>query len=518
MNHDREADSDGHLLLLIYREHGLDAAGRLAGPFAWVLWDEHRQQLTAVRDRIGVQGLYYTTHNDTLWLAEQVETLLQTVPDRRVCNPRAVISHLHGRAPSPGETFYQDVHAIEPGAALTVTSTKIQIASYWQIDRQPLLRLASDTAYAEAYRDTLYPVVDQYMPQGPAVITLSSGLDSTSVAIKATRPDAALTACSFIAPELPESDEAELIDKVKRHLALPAITVHADQLWTLSCEEGIHTFASTPFSTPFAELWDNIYREVRRADLPIIISGLSGDHLFGYDVFSYADLFMTGRWLQLVREINQHLPHSKLGLKGIIRQMLLGPMLRAYCPRCRNPAREPVPWLGRRYHSLYRTEVAVPPKRDWLLPGRQQRLNLLRDPALASIMQNVRQEAAPHGLEWRHPLLDHRLIEFAASLPSSQTFRAAQRKIVVRNAMRGHLPDAILDRFDKIYPEAISRRGLKEREQKKVWHYLTDMRAAELGFVDEALVQQTYRAYLEGKSGSMFWWTLTLEDWLRRYF
>jgi hypothetical protein len=111
------------------------------------------------------------------------------------------------------------------------------------------------------------------------------------------------------------------------------------------------------------------------------------------------------------------------------------------------------------------------------------------------------------------------LFEFAASLPTTQTFRAGQRKVIVRNAMRDTLPDEIVDMWGKITPETISERGLREREVGKVWALLSGMRAADLGLVDEAALRETYQRYLDGKtSNALFWYTLTLEDWLRRYF
>ena len=124
------------------------------------------------------------------------------------------------------------------------------------------------------------------------------------------------------------------------------------------------------------------------------------------------------------------------------------------------------------------------PERYRLLPGRFARLQLLRDPHLPLTLGELARRAAQHGIELRQPLVDHRLIEFAASLPTGQTFRAAERKVIVRHAMRGRLPDEVLDRREKIYPTTIARRGLAEREQAKVRSLITNMRAAELGLVD----------------------------------
>ena len=144
----------------------------------------------------------------------------------------------------------------------------------------------------------------------------------------------------------------------------------------------------------------------------------------------------------------------------------------------------------------------------------------MQDPFLTQVAEHCdRRAGARHDIKMRHPLLDHRLFEFAASLPTTQTFRAGQRKIIMRNAMRGLLPDDIVNMWGKITPETISERGLREREQGKVWPLLAHMRAAELGLVDEARLREAYQSYVDRKTNdSLFWYTLTLEDWLRRYF
>jgi hypothetical protein len=200
--------------------------------------------------------------------------------------------------------------------------------------------------------------------------------------------------------------------------------------------------------------------------------------------------------------------------------MALAPVANAYIPgweRVRIPL---VPWLGER---LRREELpALPatmelPRR--LLPGRRERLRALRDPLLPVVASLATRHAARYGIDFRHPMLDHRLFDFAASLPTTQTFAAGRRKVILRNAMHGLLPEPVLGCWGKTYPDAIARRGLRERERAKVWSLMTDMRAAEMGFVDERRLRAAYRDYLTGRDRrALFWNTLTLEAWLRRYF
>jgi len=511
---------DWQLLLHLYQRYGGHAARYIAGPFAWILWDGDRHELVVARDRLGSQGLYYTVHGETVLIANRVELLLDALPSAPVFNPRSVIAQVNGLAPLAGETFYKDIHAVEPGGFLAIRRDRIEVSHYWRVEPQPTLKLASDAEYAETFRGLLCQVVAGYISPCRMGVTLSSGLDSTSLAaaIRIVAPAADLTAFCFITPELPEADESQGARAVCDRLNLPAVTIRADLHWPLSTAEGIKTSVATPFWGYYTELWDTVFREIQQHGANVVFTGLSGDHLFGGNVFAYSDLLLTGHWLELGQQIHHHLSHSKMGLLGVLRRMVLGPILHAYLPLWRKRSSVPVPWLGEKYRSLYQECFVRSDKSYGMLPGRQQRLNTLRDPLLPQGVERSHLQAAEHNIELRRPLLDHRLIEFAASLPTTQTFRAAQRKIIVRNAMRGYLPDDVLDRWGKIYPTAIAERGLKEREQAKVWALMTNMRAAELGFVDEQRLQQTYRDYLAGKENSLFWHTLTLEDWLRRYF
>ena len=514
--------SGHHLLLDLYHQMGSETARHIRGPFAWILWDDEKRRLVAARDRVGTCGLYYATRGDTVWLSNRVELLVDVLPKPLVFNPRSLALHINAAAPLPGDTFYEGIQAVQPGCTLVITSNQSEMHRYWQISAQPLLKLSSDTEYAAAYRDLLFKVVAEYLPACRTGVMLSGGLDSTSVAAaaRAVAPTLDLTAFSWITPELPESDESQYFSAVSEHLGIPLETSRADLHWPMRRPEGIKTSAATPFSNCYTELWDATFEGIRRHDVSILLSGLSGDHLFGANVFVYPDLLVKGRWIELARQIcarlrNPTMNHNPL---QIMRRMILGPLARAYLPSWRRRPKPRARWMRKPYRDLYVSSLEPSTHAPHLSPGRLQRLNVLRDRLLPQVIEQVNSQAAAYGIDFRHPLLDHRLFEFAASLPTDQTYRATQRKIIVRNGMRGHLPDKVLDKKGKIVITALGNRGLRERESSKIWDLMTDMRAAELGLVDERCLQQAYQDFLDGKQeDALFWYTITLEDWLRRH-
>jgi asparagine synthase (glutamine-hydrolysing) len=517
------ASDDREILHHLYGQLGIDAAKYIFGTFSWILWDSRQQALIIVRDRMGNQNYYYSVWGGGFWITNRIDALLELEGFPSNPNPRSVIAQIAGCAPLVGETYYDTIHELEPGGWMSLQVDTQKQGHYWHVEPQPLLKLSSDTEYAKTLGNLLFRVVSEHAPAGEAAIALSSGLDSTGIAaaIRNAAPQTSLTALCWAAPELPEADESKFSGEVCQVLNIPSIQIRADQIWPLSSSEGIQTSAAMPFVGHYAELLDITFQTAQQQGIKIVFSGMSGDHLFGGNVFSYPDLLLTGRWSELTRQIRYHLPRSTMGLSlyKIIRRMILSPIREAYLPRRKGPTSPPVPWLRSPYGELYNEHFQKPADRRWMLPGRLGRLRLLSHPSLPRFAHAMNHQAAIQGVEFRHPMLDHRLIEFALSLPTDQTFRASQRKIIVRNAMRGFLPSSVLDMWDKILPTAICHRGLREREQAKVWRLMTNMRAAEMGFVDELKLRGAYQDYLDGKTDDpLFWHTLTLEDWLRRWF
>jgi len=519
-----ESVSDAELLIHLQGQLGPRTAEQIAGTLAWVLWDGREGALLVVQDRIGAHPLYYEVRSDRIVLTDQIERTLTWSGGQRTPNAASVVRHLHGQPPSGG-TYYEGVRAVEPGHLLAVKTAGLETTRYWRLDAQPLLECPSDEVYAEELRRRLFEVVGGHLPRksptGHAGITLSGGLDSTSIAaaIKAVKPDADLTAFTWVMPELPTADEGRYATAVAQQLALPSVAIRADQFWPLHTDDPIRTLPATPYFFYFNDAWDATYQVMQSKGVSAAFTGSGGDHLFGGNVFAYADLLLTGRWKELARQIGAHLPHSRLTLVQIILRMILSPIQLAYLPALRNPSRAPLPWLGSRFRDLYQEECGRAEAPRLMLPGRLQRFRLLRLRHLAQSVGDRIARAAKYGLEMRDPFIDHRLLEFALRLPTTQTFDAALRKVILRNAMRGYLPDEVLNMRNKITPEGLFHRGFVEREQGKVWELLTGMRAAELGYVDEARLHDAYRSYLAGqRQDTQIWHALTLEDWLRRYF
>lgn len=519
------ATRDPELIAALYAQRGMEAPRSLLGASSWVLWDGVRDRLVAVRDRIGIHPLYFRLDAATAAFAGSIEELVAPggrggpglAPTAETWNRRALAAHLAGRTPAPGETFFRGIETVLPGEALIVERERIGRHRYWQPGPRPLLRLGSDREYAEACGELMAEVVRSYSGRQVVGVTLSAGLDSSAVAAALGRVagERERIALCWATPDVPEADESRGAMATALALGMRLEVVRADRAGPLSDPRSPAPGLATPLHNLYHEAWATTFERAASAGAGVVFTGISGDSLFGGDAYSYPDLLLTGRWRQLASEIVEHRRSSSLGLYRILRAMVAGPILDTALVR-RERLEAPA-WLGAALRDHLPAPPAPPPRR--LLPGRRQRLAHLRDPFLPHIAELLDRQAAAFGVELRHPLLDHRLFELAAALPTAQSFRAAERKGILRRAFAGELPAEIVRRRGKLYPLALARYGLAERGRERVEELLTGMRAERYGLVIATPLRVAWEEYREGRTERVpFWPALTLEAWLRAHF
>ncbi len=511
--------SDGEIAARVFARYGRDTPARLEGPFSCILWHPARRELLAVRDRLGIRTLAYSLTPEELRLATRPADLSEAEAGH--LDPSSIARHLCGFPPTAGRTFFRGLEALPPATALRVTPSHHETYRYWCPENGTLPRReGNDDAQAEALLALLRRVMAEHATALATGVTLSGGLDSTSVAALASQVGPRPFALTWTAPEVPEADESRAAARVREFLGLAGLEIPAARYGPLSGDLTAEVVPSEPALGFYTTLWDATFNAARESGLAVVLTGASGDHLFGGNVFSYADLLLQGRWRRLVRDWREQGRTSSLTPVQRLRRMLLGPIWDAWIrPRAPLSLRHPPEWLG----DPLRTVLAPspPPRELGLLPGRALRLRELRDPLLPALVSPLTERARGQGLDLRHPWLDFRLFELAAALPSEQSFAAGVRKGILRRALRGLLPDETLTRPRKIYPTALARRSLREWGNAQARTLLSGMRAEEMGFVRAPALRAAFDRLCAGEAAGapgLLWHALTLEAWLRRYF
>jgi asparagine synthase (glutamine-hydrolysing) len=513
-----ESVATPELLLASYRRWGSAASGRLCGPLSWVVTDGEGQRLTAVACRTGHPRLYYRVAGQRLRVAGSVDALLEGAASADDIDESAVAAFLSGAPPPRDRTFFRSIRAVPPGHALTAEQGRWRSRPYWQLDPGRELRLASDGEYGEALLSEARRIVSEYLPNGTCGMSLSGGVDSSSLAVVLEDLGAggSVVAFSLVAAEI---EDSELSAEVARHLGIARRGIEWGDCWPLSGREGLVTRLESPNAALFGEAFERLLGEVERGGIRVLLTGWGGDGLFGGSVFSYPDLLLTGRWLELARQLGPELRSVDKAPVGLLIESLARPLaspLLAWSRRYRLP---PAPWLLPRYRRLYRDTVDTRGLRPFVLPGRRKRWWLLTHPGEIHSLEPQVRACERAGVDLRNPFSDHRFKEFAVRLPSTQTHRGHERKFVARNLLKTALPESLVARLGKHLAGSLAMRGLRERETAKVWALLDGMRAAELGIVDERRLRAQYADLVAGRNEDYrIWFALSFEAWLRQHF
>lgn len=512
--------SEGTLLAGLWSEVGDDTPLVIEGTLTAILWDGRRRRLLLLRDRLGLHPLVYCERGDSVAVASEAAPVLALLGAAPTPNISSLVAYLHGYPPTPPDTFLTAVRSVSAGEWVEIGPRRIRHRKYWRLEPgRPL----AEADCLETIHESLKSAVEAAVPRRGFTLALSGGLDTPSIAaiLREARPRESLSAFTWRFDELPEADETYRAQQVSSQLDLDHHLLPADRWWPLSSPAGIETSIDSPVANFYRELWERTFEWWRNRGGRGIVTGAGGDHLFGFGSFgayAYPDLLLTGRWFELIRQVWAHRRVSPASLVRILDVDLIRPLWHVARDAIGRDARVVSPsWLGDRARSIdWHPPLFEPAGR--LLPGRRHRLRTLQHPSIGQLGVEMGRLAAVHGLELRHPMLDHRLFEVAARVPGTVNYRAGYHKMVLREAMRGSLPESVRKQRAKTVPIALFHRGIREHEQAKVWPLLYEMRAEDLGLVDGLRVRRSFQSYLDGEDDVSFWRAATLEDWLRRHF
>ena len=453
---------DTESIVHAYEEHGLGFVERLQGMFALALWDRRRRRLVLARDRPGKKPLFYCERDGVLSFASELPALLQDANVEHDLDYRALDAYLAYRyVPAPLSAF-RAVRKLPPGSTLVFEDGCVTIEKYWQLD---FSRKRPDEPRAqtlEALRDQLARAVRKRMISDvPLGAFLSGGVDSAAVVALMAQQSSVPVKTFSIGFRNSELDELPLARQVAERFG----TDHHELVVEPSAIESLPTIVGH-HGEPFADATSipSLYlAEMARRHVTVALNGDGGDELFaGYTRYvanavagnvdrlpprlrgaiSVAAMALppSGRVNSLrsrLRRLGETLPmnplsrytHYMTALQGLRRERLYTDDFRALVEPSVVPEILGEPWRASSANCLV----------DRMLDVDTQ--SYLPDDLLAKV--DIATMA--HSLEARSPFLDHEVMEFAASLPQALKLHYGAKKVGLREAMRGYVPDAILD-------------------------------------------------------------------------
>ena len=506
--HTFRSDTDGEVIVHLWEEHGADCVARLNGMFAIALWDERRRILFLARDRFGVKPLYHTVTGGLFAFASEAKAFLALPSFRAEPDPIGLFQHLTFQNTFGSRTLWDGVHLLPAGHWLQVRGECVTEGEYWDLQFEP--DGSRSVAYwVQGLRERFEAAVQrQLMSDVPVGSFLSGGMDTGSITAVAARtlPSMHTFTCGFTVPDACSDLERYFDERSDaRDLAQRLGTVHheleigqEDMEPILSRVVWHLDDARVGISYPVYATAEMIHRHVT-----VVLSGVGGDELFAGYPWRYAlaaefapdefDRRYYDIWSRLLPEDRSR----RLFTADLLQKVgdfspyeAFTEALKGAPPAHRGNGRAN---LDRAFYFDFKT----------FLNGL-----LLVDDHLSMA----------HAVESRVPFLDNDFVDFTARIPPDLKLREGQGKWILREAMRGLLPDHVLDRRKQGFTPP-DRTWYKSHSLSYIRGLLLARPARDRGFFQPREVERVLEEHTSDRHDHRFLlWSLMCFEWWNRLF
>ena len=533
--HVLRTQSDTEVIVHLYEEFGPQCLGKLRGMFGFAIWDQNTQTLFLARDRVGIKPLYYHLSEKTLVFGSEIKAILADPSVKREMAPEFIDRFLTFLYLPGEETLLKGIRKLAPGHYLLSQGGKTVVKQYWDLrfvaepQNRPVENVEAELVERLSEAVKLHMIADV-----PVGVLLSGGVDSTGVLsfagpqtdkkissftigfsggeVADERPYARLAAETFGSQHyemtISAKDFADFLPKYVWHMEEPVCEPPAIAMFYVS--------------------------KLAKDYVKVLLSGEGGDEAFaGYS--DYRNLV----WLERAKP--GLFPFNAAAAKGLAfansvfhlpRVAKYIPLMKDHFPdyyysRTSNPHRT----TGNRLGTVYSSEFlhAISRERS-LQPVRALQAHVHGQNPLDAMLYIDTKTWLPddllikadkmtmaNSIELRVPLLDHKILEFAASLPPSFKLRGATTKFILKKALTKRIPKEIRDRKKTGFPvpyETWLRKDLKD----VVWGVLTDQRTINRGYFRKSAIEDLLKANSNGSDYSKEVFSLlSLELWQRAF-
>jgi asparagine synthase (glutamine-hydrolysing) len=536
--------SDTETIVHAYEQWGDDCVDRFRGMFAFAIWGSPRRRLLLVRDRLGIKPVYWALtarsapdgRGERLLFASEIKAILESGLIEARPNRGAVPEVLATRGTAGTETLFEGIHKLLPGHRLVYQDGRVRVSQYWDVPNggpDPALADRPDAELVDRFRSLLQESVRlRLMADVPLGMFLSGGIDSAAIAALMTREMNRPVETFSVAfedrafSELDYSRQAaEAIGAVRHEVivgeddffgALPRLVWHEDEP------------IAHPSSVPL-----HFVSALARDRVKVVLTGEGSDELLaGY-----------GRYPRALMNWKAGAVYERL-VPGALRNGVAS----ALVPRLPGRLGQ---YAARSFLAMPRTAAAMFLDNFAGIPLRDQRELLAssmtgHDPYAASLayfnaaggsqpalgrilytdiktylvelLMKQDQMSMSASIESRVPFLDHKLVEFAAGLPERMKLTGFTTKRILREAVRGIVPDTILTRRKMGFPVPFGR-WMAGRWNGVARQVLLDRRTLERGIFNRDGVERLLDAHRSGsrRGGDAIWALLNLELWYRTF-
>jgi asparagine synthase (glutamine-hydrolysing) len=531
--HRFRSKGDTEVIVHAYEEYGVDCLEHLNGMFALAIWDAPRRRLFMARDRLGIKPLHYWVDSDQIVFGSELKAVLAHPDVPRCVDISALDQYLTLEYIPAPRTIFQEVRKLLPGHRLIFQAGRLTVEPYWDIQ---LCEPPKDSATCvEMLTDLIRDAVRlRLVSDVPLGALLSGGIDSSTIVAFMSEASSMPVRTYSIGFDDQTYDE------------LPYARTIAARYGTDHCEEVLQPDITDlterlvqHLDEPFADTSifpTYLVSRLASQSVKVVLSGDGGDEVFGgYETYVAQNLDRYYRWLPApVRQ--QTLPAlvdwvrprpAKKGVVNKTKRFVEGGAL----PARLQHARWMVFMTDGDKRALYRPALqaslngcaATSPLEHGFErvatwdPLAQQQYVDIKTYLAEDILTKVDRMSMAASLEARVPLLDHRIVEFALSLPPQMKLRRGTTKVILREAMRGRLPEAVLNK-----PKEGFSIPLKHWLRGPLLPMMTDLLSAgsvqRRGYFESQTVRRWMQEHQEGRfnHSHRLWTLMVFELWHRQ--
>jgi len=465
-----KTQTDTEVIVHLYEEFGPECLQKLRGMFAFAIWDENTKTLFLARDRVGIKPLYYSLTHNSIVFASEIKAILADPAISRDLAPEIIDRFLTFLYVPGEETLLKGVRKLAPGHYLLAKDGNAEIRQYWDLQfSKPSNCLSLDDAEREL-SNLLAEAVELHMiADVPVGVLLSGGVDSTAVlsfakertdkeissytvgfsdsGVADERPYAKLAAETFGTQHhdmtITAADFAEFLPRYVWHMEEPVCEPPAVAMYYVS--------------------------KLAKNYVKVLLSGEGGDEAFaGYS--NYRNVLWLERLKRVLPALNGAASRRLSGVNSWFhssRVAKYAPLMNAkfpdyYYSRTSNPYR----YSGNGMGELYSADFEGSIDREYTVEPVQRLFSKVKDQGILDQMLYIDTKTwlpddllikadkmtMANSLELRVPLLDHRVLEFAAALPAHYKLRGFSLKYILKRALAKRVPKAILQRKKAGFP------------------------------------------------------------------
>jgi asparagine synthase (glutamine-hydrolysing) len=510
---------DSEVIMAAYHKWGNACVQKFIGMWAFAIWDKTAKTLFCSRDRFGIKPFHYILDSGRFYFASEIKALKQSPLFKADINMTQVARGLHlGWMQYCDETYFKNVSILPAAHNLTISSGKITIEKYWDVDFDEHFQGSFEEkkdAFKALFFDSIKLTERRDVTLG---VCLSGGLDSSAIASALSQYSGGAELKTFSAYYTGKDsvDERPFIAEVLKKY--PNIVPH----YISPTEEEVaaqfqkiqhHMDVPMPSSSYISQYF--VMQLAAENGIKVVLDGQGSDEIMGGYMHSFyrllADNMRRGEFLKIASTLKHHRERQDFSFKKVA-DILAKSGLTAFKSEESLYEFEFKNYFPHILKGDFNNPFSLPPQKTTRL--NEFLYNLIYVTLLPTLLHTEDINAMAFSIESRVPFLDHRLVQFCFSLDNDDKINNAETKYILRKSLKGVLPDAIADRRDK---KGFVTPGEVKWLRGKL-NYLVDGDFKEMSeIVDVAKIGQLLKNFKAGENkNALFLWRLAmLRSWLK---